>query len=93
MKYLENVVTLSFYKSKCIDCKRCIEVCPHQVFVMKTTVVLGDIDKCIECGACQMNCPTEAISVDAGVGCAAAIITSYLKKSKFLSRFIKNDCC
>ncbi|MBI9014232.1 MAG: 4Fe-4S binding protein [Clostridiales bacterium] len=93
MRYLDNVVTLSFTRSKCIECMRCIEVCPRQVFVMKNTIKLDEKDKCIECGACQMNCPTGAITVDAGVGCASAIITSYLKKSKFLSRFIKNDCC
>jgi ferredoxin len=93
MKYLDKTVTLKFDKSKCIDCMKCIEVCPHQVFVMTNTVMLGDRDKCIECGACQMNCITKAITVDAGVGCASAIISSYLKKSKLLSKFVKDDCC
>ena len=26
-------------------------------------------DACMECGACAMNCPTEALTVQAGVGC------------------------
>jgi NAD-dependent dihydropyrimidine dehydrogenase PreA subunit len=33
---------------------------------------------CMECGACAMNCPTEAIEVNAGVGCAAAIINGWI---------------
>jgi ferredoxin len=33
---------------------------------------------CMECGACALNCPTEAIEVNAGVGCAAAIIMSWV---------------
>jgi hypothetical protein len=28
----------------------------------------------MECGACALNCPAAALSVEKGVGCAAAII-------------------
>ena len=37
---------------------------------------LTDRDKCMECGACARNCEFGAISVNAGVGCAAALINS-----------------
>jgi ferredoxin len=30
----------------------------------------------MECGACERNCPANAVSVTAGVGCAAGIIMS-----------------
>jgi hypothetical protein len=32
----------------------------------------------MECGACAQNCPVEAIRVQSGVGCAAAVINSIL---------------
>jgi len=32
----------------------------------------------MECGACATNCPTEAITVQSGVGCAAALINTAL---------------
>jgi len=32
----------------------------------------------MECGACAMNCPTDALTVQAGVGCAAAVINAAL---------------
>ena len=78
LKYLENVTTLNFNSDKCIGCGRCTEVCPHGVFDMADNkAYIIDKDSCMECGACVMNCPTEAITVNAGVGCAAAIIQSW----------------
>ena len=34
----------------------------------------------MECGACALNCPQEAIEVNAGVGCAAAIIIGHSRE-------------
>lgn len=93
MMYLKNVTTLKFDENKCINCQRCVEVCPHRVFQMDQVVKMEAKDRCIECGACKMNCPTEAIDVNAGVGCASAVILNYLRKFKLLSRFFKKDCC
>ncbi|MCL1826411.1 MAG: 4Fe-4S binding protein [Candidatus Cloacimonetes bacterium] len=78
MKYLKNVVTLKYDISACVGCKRCTEVCPHRVFEMQDQKArITNKDLCMECGACALNCPTNAISVQAGVGCAAAIIYSW----------------
>jgi ferredoxin len=35
-----------------------------------------DKDLCMECGACALNCEYGAITVNSGVGCAAALINS-----------------
>ncbi|MBN2795737.1 MAG: 4Fe-4S binding protein [Clostridia bacterium] len=91
MKYLD-VATLKFNQEKCIGCKKCLEVCPHQVFILKNKIEMAHKALCIECGACQMNCPVDAISVDAGTGCATAVLYTYLKKYKFLRRFLKGTC-
>lgn len=82
MKYLKNN-TLRFYPDKCVGCGTCIDVCPHGVFIKDDGKVrLKDRYSCMECGACQMNCPVEAISVNAGVGCATAVITGIFKGTK-----------
>ncbi|MCL2548294.1 MAG: 4Fe-4S binding protein [Symbiobacteriaceae bacterium] len=79
LTYLKDVVTLSFSPSKCIGCGLCTMVCPHGVFAMKEKEVqIVNRDACMECGACALNCPAKAIEVDAGVGCAAAIITGWI---------------
>jgi len=78
-EYLKNVATLTFDEDKCIGCGMCIEVCPHGVFeIIGKKAYISDKDSCMECGACALNCPVEAIEVEAGVGCAAAIIYSWV---------------
>jgi ferredoxin len=78
MKYLKNVVTLQHDADKCTGCGRCLTVCPHRVFVPDgDKVAIGDRDACMECGACAKNCPFEAIEVEQGVGCAAAVIIGF----------------
>jgi ferredoxin len=87
MKYLRNVVTLHLDDSKCTGCGRCTDVCPHGVFILNNgKVTITDRDACMECGACSRNCPFEALSVAAGVGCAAGIIRGALRGGSA-------DCC
>ena len=74
-RYLKNVTTLLYNDEKCVGCERCTEVCPHGVFDMdERKAYIADKESCMECGACALNCPVRAIEVNAGVGCATAII-------------------
>ena len=79
MKYLADVVTLEYNAELCTGCRRCVEVCPHQVFVIENKrAAITDRDRCMECGACVKNCPLKALEVKPGVGCASAIIKGWL---------------
>jgi ferredoxin len=81
--YLSNVSTLALDQEKCVGCGSCLPVCPHQIlFLDDGKIACLDHDACMECGACAMNCPTGAVSVEAGVGCAAAVIASALSGGK-----------
>ena len=83
LRYLPDVVTLSLDEDECIGCEMCTIVCPHGVFVMNEDVAhIADRDACMECGACARNCPTEAIAVQAGVGCAEAVLYSAFRSRK-----------
>jgi NAD-dependent dihydropyrimidine dehydrogenase PreA subunit len=82
-QYVKDVVTLSFDRSLCTGCGMCVEVCPHGVFAIGEDIArIKDRDACMECGACANNCSEGAISVDAGVGCAYAVIKGDLTKTE-----------
>lgn len=82
LRYLPGVATLELDADACIGCGRCEEVCPHAVFAIEERKArLLDRDACMECGACARNCPVEAVTVRAGVGCAAALLSSGVGKS------------
>jgi ferredoxin len=77
--YLRGVSTLQLDAEACIGCGLCAEVCPHAVLVVETGKArIEALDRCMECGACARNCPVAALGVKAGVGCASAIIHSWL---------------
>jgi ferredoxin len=84
--YLRDVVTLELDEEKCSGCGMCLAVCPHAVLGMNEKhVQIEQRDACMECGACARNCPMDALSVQAGVGCAAAVINAALGR--------EGDCC
>jgi ferredoxin len=75
--------TLQFDPSLCIGCGACVDVCPHGAFEMNGRLAyLVNAPACMECGACQLNCPVNAIRVESGVGCAAAMMRAALTGKK-----------
>jgi NAD-dependent dihydropyrimidine dehydrogenase PreA subunit len=85
--YLKDVATLHLDGEKCVGCGMCMVVCPHGVFILQNrNAEILHRDACMECGACSTNCPTGAISVQTGVGCAAAVINSMLGRTS-------SSCC
>ena len=79
--YLKDVVTLKLDQEACAGCGICLLVCPHAVLSLTNgKIEIANRDACMECGACARNCPAEALSVRSGVGCAAAVINSKLKR-------------
>lgn len=83
MKYFTNIKTLEIDKSKCIGCGRCVEVCPHLVFeIVDKIAIATNLELCMECGACKLNCPANAIKVESGVGCVAAVVNGFINNSE-----------
>jgi len=93
-RYLKDVTTLAYSAEECIGCGRCTEVCPHGVFdISEKKAFITDKDFCIECGACALNCPAKAIEVNAGTGCATAIIIGWLTGKEPICGCSDIECC
>lgn len=85
--YLKNVATLALDQEKCVGCGMCLIVCPQAVLSMDNRhASIKNRDACMECGACARNCPSGAVSVQAGVGCAVAVINTALGRDA-------SSCC
>ena len=83
LAYIRGVTTIELDPLLCNGCMMCIKVCPHPVFeALKRMVEIREPDLCIECGACALNCPEDALRVNPGVGCAAAILKGWVTRSK-----------
>ena len=88
--------TLQYDQELCVGCAMCSIVCPHGVFAMNGRwAKLVRPEACMECGACQLDCPTHAITVESGVGCAAAMIYAALtgKKEATCGGESESSCC
>ncbi len=82
-RYLPGVTTLKLDQKACVGCGMCEIVCPHRVMAIENRKArIVDYNGCMECGACATNCPTDAIAVNPGVGCATAIINTWVKGKK-----------
>jgi adenylylsulfate reductase, subunit B len=51
-------------KDRCINCGKCYEICPGDVFQwsgQKKKPIVTYPEECWHCGACRLECPSEAI--------------------------------
>lgn len=66
-----------YYAEKCLNCKRCSDVCPKQA------IESGKIDfrSCDACGICCENCPADAL-VKCGYDCTVDELFSLISKDK-----------
>lgn len=52
--------------NKCVGCRRCVDVCPLDVFYFDLEArksVLAYPECCQNCGQCYVNCPTRSIGM------------------------------
>lgn len=50
-----------FVNDKCINCKKCIVVCPQKCIDYSTGKAYIKNKNCLRCGACKEVCPVNAI--------------------------------
>ena len=53
--------SIQWFKTKCIGCKSCVEVCPQHAIKLDKTGIHIDRNKCKCCGTCVEECPSTAL--------------------------------
>lgn len=88
-QYLRDVSSLKLDAERCFGCGMCREVCPRGVFEVRDgKAQIIALNSCVECGACSLNCAFSALCVDAGTGCAIALVNGFLNGGNESC-----DCC
>ncbi len=52
---------LSYSRSRCLRCGRCVAVCPEQVLSLQPDAVAIDRTRCVPCSECSGVCPSGAM--------------------------------
>ncbi len=54
---------LQYIQEKCINCYKCVQVCPNQVISITSSSIAIDYRQCVSCGICVEACCTKALSM------------------------------
>lgn len=56
-----SIMRVKVASEKCVNCKKCINICPMDVDILDNSRKRKNGTECIMCGACKRTCPTKAI--------------------------------
>jgi pyruvate formate lyase activating enzyme len=54
---------VQWLENRCIDCRTCLDACPHGCLEMAEQGIRIDRQRCQGCGACAEACPTNALEL------------------------------
>lgn len=69
---------LKINTDRCVDCFKCVQLCPTQNIVIKDNIVVGN-DKCTMCYRCINQCPKQAITLLGKTVIEQTSVKKYLK--------------
>ncbi len=78
---LEKTPTLSFNKSKCSSCGRCLAVCSSRT--IENGILKIDREKCLKCGKCAEVCLNDANEIIGKEMTAAEVMNEVMKDKMF----------
>lgn len=61
--HFEEKKHLEWLDAKCIRCRQCVDVCPHEAIELVNDRIIIDKSKCVKCGRCSRVCEAEALVV------------------------------
>ena len=75
-----SVYRIEIDKDRCIQCKACMKMCPHNVWEEKDDTIIFRPYLCTGCNLCKDICPTKAINVTENIEIISEITLLSTKK-------------
>lgn len=63
---LMNKFKFNFNKEICIQCRKCVDLCPYQARGLDDLDMTLNKNRCRYCGLCSSICPTDALNMERG---------------------------
>jgi pyruvate formate lyase activating enzyme len=60
---ISGMPEVQWLADRCIDCRTCLEACPHGCLRMTDDGLVIDREQCEQCGTCQKECPSNAMEL------------------------------
>ena len=73
--------------TSCIQCGKCIKVCPMNIFRKNDTIVPMNDEDCIQCQLCAKNCPTGSIYINESFANGMRIALREMFSTKLQNRY------
>ncbi len=58
-----SLLRVKWDEHRCIDCKKCVKVCPMDVNMLDNRRSRKNGTECILCGTCETSCPAKALKI------------------------------
>lgn len=73
--------------TSCIQCGKCIKVCPMNIFRKNDVIVPMNDEDCIQCRLCAKNCPTDSIYINESFANGLRIALREMFSTKLQNRY------
>lgn len=73
--------------TSCIQCGKCIKVCPMNIFTKNNTVLPTGEKNCIQCQLCVNHCPTDSIYINVSFANGMRIAFREMFSTKLQNRY------
>ena len=84
----KNTHQLMYWPTRCIGCKKCIQICPRKALSWNTTGIMINRSNCISCNVCTNTCNSQALTMS---GELKNVEETQEVWSNFIHDFIEED--
>ena len=73
--------------TSCIQCGKCMKVCPMNIFSKSDTILPMNDENCIQCQLCAKNCPTSSLYIHESFANGMRIAMREMFSTKLQNRY------